>query len=226
MTSKDVKPWASLSWPNRITIGRLVLVAPFVWLLINQQKMEAARYVALAIFVVMAISDMLDGLLARRLNAKTRLGAILDPMADKALVICAVVLLSMKSIAAADAFVLPNFVVVFVVGKDIWVIAGFLVLYMVTDSFRVEPTRSGKLCTFGQLCMVGFTLIAPDLDRLGWEAGSRTAFAFSFIVAGLSVASVVSYTRLGLRIIATEQKPLDAPVEKLKKSKETYESHE
>ncbi len=223
MTSKDVKPWASLNWPNRITIGRLVLVAPFVWLLINQQKMDFARHAALVIFVVMAVSDMLDGLLARRLNAKTRLGAILDPLADKALVICAVVLLSMKSIATADAFVLPNFVVVFVVGKDIWVIVGFLVLYMVTDSFRVEPTRSGKLCTFGQLCMVGFTLIAPDLDKLGWDAGSRTALVFSFIVAGLSVASVISYTRLGLRIIATEQKPLDAPAGK---SKETHGLHE
>lgn len=223
MTSRDVKPWASLTWPNRITIGRLALVAPFVWLLINQQKIERARYIALAIFVVMAVSDMLDGMLARRLNAKTRLGAILDPLADKALVICAVVLLSLENIAAADAFVLPNWVVVFVVGKDLWVIVGFLVLYMVTDSFRVEPTRFGKLCTFAQLCMVGFVLIAPDLDKLGWEIGSHIALTFGFVVAGLSVASVISYTRLGLRIIATEQKPLDTSTGK---SKETHELHE
>ena len=96
MNDTEIKPWAVLSWPNRISLMRLLLVAPFIVLLMNQQQWgPSARYGALAIFIVMAVSDAIDGMLARRLNQITRLGAILDPLADKVLVICSVVLLSL-----------------------------------------------------------------------------------------------------------------------------------
>jgi len=210
MNPSHAKAWASLSWPNRISILRLLLVAPFIVLLMNQRAPDwpGARYGALAIFILMAVSDLIDGLLARRLHAKTRLGAILDPLADKVLVICSAVLLSIPRSAIPGAQ-LSNWVVVAIVGKDLWVIIGCVVVYLVTDRLRVQPTFSGKTCTFGQLIMVGLTLIAPDLNRLVGSLGSGLAAAVSWIIAGMCVWAVISYTRLGLSFIAAEQKPLE-----------------
>jgi cardiolipin synthase len=205
---RRIKLWPLLSWPNRISILRLLLVAPFVILLMNHPHWAYGRYVALAIFVVMALSDLLDGLLARRLNARTRLGAILDPLADKALIICAVILLSLPDSAVAAAR-LPNYVVVAIVGKDLWVVGGFVVVYLVTDRFRVRPTALGKVCTVSQLAMVVAVLIAPDLNRLKADWGSALVLGMGWLAAGLSVLAVISYTRLGLSFVVREDKPLD-----------------
>lgn len=202
------KVWRSLNWPNRISLLRLVMVAPFSVLLMNQHAWPYARHASLAIFVVVALSDFVDGLLARRLQAKTRLGALLDPLADKALIICAAVLLSLPASAVSPDLRLPNWVVVAIVGKDLWVIAGFLVIYLVTDRFRVHPTALGKACTVGQVTMVAGTLLAPDLNRLGAHLGTRLVACMGWAVAALCVLAAVSYTRLGLSFVVAEQKPL------------------
>ncbi|MCE5324798.1 MAG: CDP-alcohol phosphatidyltransferase family protein [Planctomycetaceae bacterium] len=206
------RPWGSLSWPNRISLLRLLLVAPFIVLLLNQGQSgwPWARHVATAIFVVMALSDVVDGFLARRLQQKTRLGAILDPLADKILIISSVLVLSQPAKAASDA-VLPNWVVVAVVGKDLWVVIGFVVVYLVTDKLRAEPSLSGKLCTLGQLLMVGFVLVAPELDALvpGWTLGGWIVRCLTYAVTALAALAVISYTRKGLRTIAQHQKPLE-----------------
>ena len=209
MNDSKIKPWSVLSWPNRISMMRLLLVAPFVILLMNQREWgESARYGALAIFVVMAISDAVDGMLARRLNQITRLGAILDPLADKVLIICSVVLLSLDP-SAVDGARINNWIVVAVVGKDLWVIIGFIVLYLVTDRFVVHPNRIGKLATFAQLVMVGLVLIAPDLNRLGGRIGWYLAQIAGVTVVAMSIAAVISYTRFGLRAVGEGQEPLE-----------------
>lgn len=211
MSAEDVRPWGSLSWPNRISILRLLLVAPFIMLLLNhdRQHWSWAWHAAVAIFFVMAISDIIDGVLARRLNAKTRLGAMLDPLADKALIISAVLLLSRQD----HDMSLSNWVVVAVISKDLWVIIGFIVIYLVTDRLRAQPTRSGKICTFGQIFLVGSVLLAPYVaPYLDWMIDGLAAFVLkglSWVVVGLCVLAGISYTRLGLRFIAREQKPLD-----------------
>jgi len=204
----NAKPHKGLNWPNRISLIRLLLVGPFVVLLINQQPWAWARHAALGIFVVMALSDFVDGLLARRTGAITRLGAILDPLADKVLVIFAVVLLSMDSIGAGGRH-LPNWVAVAVVGKDFWVIAGTLVVYLVTDHLRIRPTPAGKLSTLVQLVLVGYTLLAADVAKLSPRAASYGILAGSWAVAALSVIAIISYTRLGLAFVSAEGKPLD-----------------
>jgi len=207
--SVDVRPWGSLNWPNRISVIRLLLVAPFIVLVSYRgQWGEWARYVALGIFVVMGVSDYLDGLLARRMDAKTRLGALLDPLADKVQIICSVVLLSLPA-TGIPGVLLPGWVVVLVVGKDLWLIVGFVVTVLVTDRFRVQPTLAGKVATFGQLVMVGLVLIGPDLNRLAGQLGNRVVLASSWGVGLLCVLAAISYTRLGLEFIAEGQKPLE-----------------
>ena len=208
INSRDVRPWRSLNWPNRISILRLLLVAPFVMLLVYQREWPWCRYAAFAIFVVMGISDAVDGFLARRLKARTRLGALLDPLADKALIICAVITLSLPQ-WAVPGHRLPNWLVVAVVAKDLWVIFGFIVVYLVTDRIRIRPTTAGKACTFGQLWLVGLTLLAPDLDRAAGPLGMWAVAVVSWIVVGLCCLAMISYTRLGLKFVAVEQKPLD-----------------
>jgi len=202
------KPWKSLNWPNRISIIRLLLVAPFVILLEDQDTWPQARYLAMGIFVLMALSDFVDGILARRLHARTRLGAILDPLADKVLIICSAVLLSLPQYCPPGVR-LSNWVVVFIIGKDLWLILGFLVIYLVTDKFRVHPAKAGKACTVGQVVMVMFFLAGPDINRLSAGLGSRIAMVSSWIVAGLCVLAVIVYTRTGLAFILQEGKPLE-----------------
>ena len=209
-TSK-VRTWRLLNWPNRISLLRLLLVAPFVLLLLYQRVLPWGRYAALATFVVMGVSDLIDGLLARRLICRTRLGAILDPLADKISIVCAVILLSHPGSAVPGAQ-LPRWLVVVVVGKDLWVVIGFLVVYLVTDHFRNRPTWSGKVCTVGQIVMVGFTLLAPELNWLSPGLGGWVVTGLSTAVMGLCILAVISYTRLGLRFIATEGKPLEEVV--------------
>ncbi|MFP4105916.1 MAG: CDP-alcohol phosphatidyltransferase family protein [Phycisphaerae bacterium] len=208
--SSQIKPWAALNWPNRISLLRVLLIAPYIVLLLNQQEpgWEWARHAALGVFVIMAVSDAIDGLLARKLDQRTRLGAILDPIADKALIMCSVVLLSIPS-TAVPGNKLDNWVVVAVVGKDLWVILGFVVIYLVTDRFRVKPTIAGKLSTAGQLVMVVSFLVAPDLNFEGFPLGSHIARAMAVLVVALCVLAIISYTRLGLTFIAQEEKPLD-----------------
>jgi cardiolipin synthase len=204
------KLWRSLNWPNRISILRLLLIAPFVVLIMNQNKpgWPYARYAAVALYIGMAVSDLLDGLLARRLHARTRLGAILDPLADKALVIFAVVLLSIPEFRV-PGHRLDNWVVVAAVGKDLWIIVGFLVIYLVTDKFLVRATLPGKAATAAMGVMVPSVLLAPELNAVLPKLGTYLMLVLETIVTVLCVATVLSYTGVGLMFVIQQEKPLD-----------------
>ena len=209
-----IKPWASLNWPNRISIIRLLLIPPFVVLMLNHQEWgDGARLVAMAIFVVMGVSDFIDGQLARRLNERTRLGAILDPLADKTLIITSVILLAHPATAVRDAR-LSNWIVVAVIGKDLWVILGFLVLYLATDRFVVRPSIAGKASTFAQLVMVALVLLSPEINAVGARVGAASlgtglAVGTSYAVVAACVVAVISYSRMGLAFVIEKGRPLD-----------------
>lgn len=197
-----------LNWPNRISLLRLLLVPCFLLLLMQQTDWPWARHAALGLMLVIGVSDFLDGMLARRLNARTRLGAILDPLADKVLIISASIALAVPATAVPGAR-LPGYVVLAIVGKDLWVIVGFMVVHMVTGRFRVHPTLWGKASIFAQIVMVLAVLLSPDLDRLARGLGSGLARAMEWIVTAFCLAAIVSYTRLGLGFVYEGQQPLD-----------------
>lgn len=109
-----------LNWANRITILRILLIAPFVIcvLKINDPRLSDSvqvlmRYLAVFLFTVMAISDGIDGYLARKKGQTTRLGAFLDPMADKLLMAVTCFLLASKR-GSIDGFHLPQAVAVII----------------------------------------------------------------------------------------------------------------
>ncbi len=203
-------PWQALNWPNRISLVRLFLVAPFILLVVNQQDPQYpwARHAALGVFLVMGISDAIDGLLARRYNLRTRLGAILDPLADKILITCSVIILSLEY-SSVPGMRLPSWVVLAVVGKDVYVVLGFIVLYLVTDRFRIQPTMAGKASTAGQVLMVVTVMLSPDINQVAPGYGTMLAKTCIWAVVVLVGLAAISYTLLGVAFVSEGQKPMD-----------------
>ena len=160
------------TWATRITLMRIFLIAPFVMLMLNinnpeypQSQRHFFRYLATVIFLVMAISDGIDGYLARRRHQVTKLGAFLDPLADKLLMTCACLLLASER-AMVPGFKLPIEVVVMIIGKDMFLLIGFFVVFLFTQQVRVLPVRIGKVATALQLVMVAAILLAPEISGI------------------------------------------------------------
>jgi len=198
-----------LNWPNRITLTRVVLVFPFTYCLLNLQQAETAwlRWAAVAMFAVMAFSDLLDGYLARRFHDESPPGKFLDPLADKLLITAALLILCIKGVPATTALpgqtiYLPNWVVLTALGKDLLVCIGFALIFVTTGRVFIHPRMSGKLCTTIQLILVLWLLLQADLparlhvgrDVLQWAS------------AAIAVIAAADYIRVGLRYVAANAK--------------------
>ncbi len=195
-----------LSWASRITILRILLVIPFVsfMLKINDPVLSpdarnAMRYVSITIFLTMAVSDVIDGYLARRKKQITKLGAFLDPLADKLLMTCACLLLASQR-GHVEGFPLPPTVVVLIIGKDLFLLIGFVIVYLITSQIRIAPVFIGKLATALQLSMVAGILIAPEVSGVlpGWIWFLRVLW---WSAAGTAILTTLIYIRNGSRYI-------------------------
>jgi cardiolipin synthase len=195
-----------LSWATRITILRILLIIPFVSCMLKMNDTELTpimrdlvRYSAVAVYLFMAISDGLDGYLARRKRQVTKLGAFLDPIADKLLVTSACLLLVSQR-ARVEGFLIPPTVVVLIIGKDLFLLIGFTILYLITGQIRIAPVFIGKLATTLQLSMVAGILIAPEVSRLlsGWIWFLRFLW---WSAAGTAILATLIYIRNGSRYI-------------------------
>ncbi|MEN6578695.1 MAG: CDP-alcohol phosphatidyltransferase family protein [Phycisphaerales bacterium] len=195
-----------LSWPTRITIMRILLIAPFVGCMLNthdpqfgRPTQELLRYGAVGLFFLMAISDGIDGYLARRRKQITKLGTFLDPLADKLLITCASLLLVSEQ-GHVDGWQLPSMVVVLIIGKDILITLGFLIVYLITSQIHIVPVRAGKLATALQLSMVIVVLVAPELAAIipGYRWFVRVLW---WSAAGAAVLAALIYIRNGTRYI-------------------------
>ena len=174
----------SLSWlPNAITIVRILLIAPILWLILDGRCAEA-----LALFVLAGFSDGLDGFLARRFNWHSRLGGLLDPIADKLLVAGMFVTLAITG-------AVPVWLTVIVVARDITILGGATAYHFLIGPVPGEPTMIGKFntaVTLGYLFMVLLQLATgwpPDwlLIVLG---------AATFVTVAISgIDYVVSWSR-------------------------------
>jgi CDP-diacylglycerol--glycerol-3-phosphate 3-phosphatidyltransferase len=195
-----------LSWPTRITLMRILLIAPFVGCMLNThdpQFSERAqvflRHVAIGLFFLMALSDGIDGYLARRRKQITKLGTFLDPLADKLLITSASLLLISER-GHVDGWQLPTMVVVLIIGKDILITLGFLIVYLITSQIHIVPVRAGKLATALQLSMVIAVLLAPELSTVipGYREFARVLW---WSAAGMAVLAALIYIRNGSRYI-------------------------
>ncbi len=167
---------------NWLTILRILLIPVFVTLLVYRQAA-----LALLVFCLASLTDLLDGYIARRGNRQTRLGAFLDPVADK-------LLLSSAFITLTYLKVIPFWIAAVVVSRDLLLSVGVLVIHVAGGTVHPSPTRLGKLSTVFQMatvlaCMIWFYFkMFPTLPRL-----------LAWVTAILTVASGLQYLMQGLK---------------------------
>jgi len=200
-----------LGWATRITILRILLIIPFVscMLKINDPDLtpvmrNVMRYIAIVVFLFMAVSDGLDGYLARVKKQITKLGTFLDPIADKLLVTSACLLLASQR-AHVEGFLIPTTVVVLIIGKDLFLLLGFVIVYLITSQSLIVPVFIGKLATTLQLSMVAGILIAPEVSRVlpGWIWFLRFLWWSAAVTA---ILATLIYIRNGSRYIEEYEK--------------------
>jgi cardiolipin synthase len=174
--------------PNFITIARLLGVPLIVWLMIADRFVEAT-----ILFIVAGISDAADGFIAKRFNAASELGAYLDPVADKALLVSVFVTLGFKG-------VLPAWLIVLVVSRDLFIIGGMLLSYVLGNPMAVRPLWVSKANTLAQILLIAFVLG----DRSGVTIFAPFLATTVLAVAALTVASAAAYLVEWLRHMAGE----------------------
>lgn len=137
--------------PNLLTLSRILILPFFVAALIY----EKYNY-ALVLFAVAAVTDLLDGLAARMLKQITDFGKILDPVADKFLLITSFVLMS-------NIGLIPKWLTIIVITKDIIIVTGCFILYFLNHSLTIEPVFLGKLASTLQFFLIGLVLLSCNV---------------------------------------------------------------
>jgi cardiolipin synthase len=177
------EPGRSLSIPNLITLGRIILVPIVVWAIISGEML-----LAFSLFVIAGISDAVDGFLAKRFHMESELGAYLDPLADKALLVSIYVALGI-------ARALPISLVILVVSRDIMIISGFMLSWLVEMPMGVRPHPVSKVNTVMQILLAtlvlgekSFEFDTPVLETTG-----------IVLVAALTLLSIAFYLAEWLR---------------------------
>ena len=168
-----------MNLPNLITIGRILLVPVVVWA-IGSGQMQ----IAFLIFLIAGVSDAVDGFLAKRLRMTSDLGAHLDPLADKALIVSIYVALGITE-------AIPRWLVILVVSRDILIVGGVMLAWFVGKPMRVKPLLVSKLNTVAQImlaCLVlGSLAFSVRLEPL--------EYVVMAMVAVLTLASIGAYVR-------------------------------
>ena len=188
-----IKP--SISIPNIITIIRILLTPVFVILLLKD-----LFPMALIVFAVAGISDGLDGFIARYFNQRTALGAWLDPIADKLLLVSAFV-----GLAILD--VVPPWVAVIVIARDVIISLGIAVLTLTEKKYEVRPSIVSKCTTTAQIITVMISLFDPT-----WTTWSSLRLPILWLTAILTILSGLHYIHMGMNIL---QDPNDTTKEVL-----------
>jgi cardiolipin synthase len=173
-----------LTLPNFLTLLRIVAIP--VFLAILAQGNYAAAFVVL---VCAGITDVADGCIARINESTSELGAVLDPMADKLLLLSSFLVLGI-------AGHLPAWLVAFVVMRDVILVVGYVAIFVVDQEWvEIAPSRTGKMTTFVQLFTIGFALVGqarPDLPLVWFN------YAMQCLTALATAASGIQYVYRGL----------------------------
>jgi CDP-diacylglycerol--glycerol-3-phosphate 3-phosphatidyltransferase len=160
---------------NKVTIIRILLIPVFLWLTIDYIRdsqrgfdREWERLLACAIFLVATISDGVDGYIARRYKQKSELGAFLDPLADKALLVSAMILLSVRFKEGTPFAQLPLWFPVLVVSRDLMLLTGTVLIHMLSGKMTPRPRFVGKCATLFQMITLGWVLLKIEHPSYEW----------------------------------------------------------
>jgi cardiolipin synthase (CMP-forming) len=189
---------------NKITIVRIAMIPLFVLMAIyygesiqRGSPLEWQRYTAIVIFLVAATSDGLDGYVARRYKQRSALGAILDPIADKGLLLSGIITLSISNWSQVDPDYgkFPAWFPVLVITRDVVILVGSAVLQLLIGKVQVKPNWTGKVATVCQMCAIAWVMLQLRFLPL----------LFVVIVAGIfTLISGVIYVLDGVRQLQAE----------------------
>ena len=178
-----------VSLPNLITLGRLLLVPVIISLLL-----DGRHVLVFTLFLVAGVSDAVDGFVAKRYNSATALGAYLDPLADKALLVSIFVALGILNH-------LPVWLVILVVSRDILIIGAVVLSFLIGHPVVIAPLRISKANTFLQITLASYVLAFltfPNLDIPYLDIDTLT-----LAVAATTILSGGSYLITWYRSVAT-----------------------
>ena len=189
---------------NKITVIRILMIPVFVTLAIyygesiqEGKPQDWMRFTAVAVFLLAAVSDGLDGYVARRYNQRSSLGMILDPIADKGLLLSGIITLSISNWSQVDPNYgrFPTWFPVLVITRDVVIVVGSAVLHILNGTVRVRPSWTGKVATVLQMAAIAWVMLQIHLLPLLWVV----------LAAGLfTLVSGMIYVRDGVRQLSAE----------------------
>jgi cardiolipin synthase (CMP-forming) len=189
---------------NKVTIVRILLTPLFIVEVIYyfRDGVELHRILALGCFALAASLDGVDGYIARHFNQRSELGAILDPLADKLLLISGIVTLSLPSPAGLNLVHIPIWLTVTIISRDSIILLGMVVIHMTCGKVIVKPHVVGKVATVLQMVTVLWTLLKWNPRWLeGWSLGAAICTAGSGLL----------YILDGMRQLSASPKSLPTP---------------
>lgn len=165
-----------MNLPNLITIARILLVPVVVWAIASREMQ-----IAFLLFLIAGVSDAIDGFLAKRFGMSSELGAYLDPLADKAMLMSIYVSLSIAGL-------LPLWVVIAVVSRDVMILGAIVVSWLVEQPLEIHPLLVSKLNTGAQFILAALVLAS---NAFGFDPGYTypAALAVVGVLTGLSAAA-------------------------------------
>ncbi|MDQ2867058.1 MAG: CDP-diacylglycerol--glycerol-3-phosphate 3-phosphatidyltransferase [Verrucomicrobiota bacterium] len=173
---------------NKITLVRILMIPAFVTMAIyygqsieRGEPLEWQRLAAILLFLIAAVSDGLDGYVARRYNQRSALGVVLDPIADKGLLLSGIITLSISNWSKVDPDYghFPLWFPVLVISRDIVILVGTGVLYFLNGKVHVRPSWTGKVATVLQMAAIGWVML--QLHKPPLLAVVAAAALFTFI---------------------------------------------
>jgi cardiolipin synthase (CMP-forming) len=157
-----------MTMANKITLVRILMIPAFVTMALyygesikRGQPEEWQRYAAIIIFLLAAVSDGLDGYIARRYNQRSALGVILDPIADKGLLLSGIITLSISNWSQIDPQYgqFPMWFPALVISRDAVILIGSVVLHLLNGKVRVRPDWTGKVATVLQMAAIAWVML-------------------------------------------------------------------
>jgi cardiolipin synthase len=187
--------------PNVLTLSRVALVPVFALLLLQKKALGALILIFLA-----GLTDVLDGLAARTWHQRTRIGTILDPLADKLLLSTAFILLTIRGLGFSH--VIPLWLTAVVIGRDFLIVAGGVLIYRIRGIKMFPPTVSGKISTVFQVTTVFWVILANAVSIstpgrssiLSAMTSSSVLKTFFIATLLLTVVSGTQYILKGIRM--------------------------
>lgn len=188
---------------NKITIVRILMIPAFVTMAIyygqsvqRSEPLEWQRFTAIAIFLLAAVSDGLDGYVARRYNQRSSLGVILDPIADKGLLLSGIITLSISNWSEVPEYGrFPAWFPVLIITRDAVILVGSVVLHLLNGKVDVKPSWTGKVATVLQMVAIAWVMLQLRFLPLIYVVVAAGLFTF---------ISGIIYVRNGVQQLQTQ----------------------